>query len=115
MITLQEAVKIAKNNKKNFWLDGLLFYGIVEYTDRFVFDYCLESGEPLAGIASLYVKKDTGEVDYFFPPDYDIDYLNSGVEVQGYGLDKEAREALERKYLEQLKGMCVNDVDDISE
>lgn len=76
MITLQEAIKMAEHSE----YEGLILWGIVEYSDRYVFDYGSEDGEPLL-ISPLYVMKDTGETGDFFPPDYDDEYYNSGVEI----------------------------------
>ena len=77
MITLQEAIKIAENAGNK----GLLLYQITEYPDRYVFDYGLESGESLINSVPPYVMKDTGETGVFFPPDYDDDYYNSGIDI----------------------------------
>ena len=53
---------------------------IVEYPDRYVFGYAMLNGEE-PDISPLYVMKDTGETGVFFPPDYDDDYYNSGVNI----------------------------------
>ena len=112
MITLKDAISIANDIHDKEYM-GLILYSIREYPDRYVFSYGfeLDKYEPLFGDGAIYVMKDTGYTNIFFPPDYDHDFLASGVDLPGYGLDKEAREALERKYLEYLKRICVNPED----
>ena len=75
-MTLQEALKIAEANK-----DALKLKRIKEYHDRYVFEYGNENDEPLILSGPLYVMKNTGEVNVFFPPDYDSDYLDSGIDI----------------------------------
>ena len=53
---------------------------ITEYYDRYVFSYVAENGEA-PDISPLYVMKETGEIGVFFPPDYDDDYYNSGIDI----------------------------------
>lgn len=74
-ITLQKAIKVAENEKF-----APIIAQIIEYSDRYVFSYVAENGET-PDISPLYVMKDTGETGVFFPPDYDDDYYNSGVNI----------------------------------
>ena len=75
-MTLQEALKIAEDNKYAPKLNK-----IIEFFDRYVFSYSYENNEPVICSGPLYVMKDTGEVNVFFPPDYDSDYLDSGIDI----------------------------------
>lgn len=75
-VTLQEAIQIANSVKY-----APILIGIIEYSDRYVFDYTTEKNENLIVSRLISVMKETGKIEYFFPPDYDDDYLNSGVEI----------------------------------
>ena len=75
MITLQEAIKIAENEKF-----APILAQITEYHDRYVFSYVEQNGEA-PDISPLYVMKETGETGLFFPPDYDNEYYDSGVDI----------------------------------
>ena len=72
-MTVLEAIKIAEKHKYAPKLAD-----ITEYTDRFVMSYVGEDGEILDE-SPMYVMKETGEVGTFFPPDYDGDFLKSGI------------------------------------
>ena len=75
MLTFQEAIKIA--NKEKY---APKLVQITEYFDRYVFSYAARNGEA-PDISPLYVMKDTGKTGVFFPPDYDDDYYNSGIDI----------------------------------
>ena len=84
MITFEEALKIAEENKYG---DKLAF--IEEFPDRYVFEYVSAEGYWYIVGGPLSVMKGTGEVDIFHPPHYDDDYLNSGVVIFGEKDDDE--------------------------
>ena len=76
MITLKEALKIANQE-----MEGLKLASIKEYPDRYTFEHVDENGKGFICSGPLYVMKDTGNIGIFFIPDYDENYLDSGVEI----------------------------------
>lgn len=77
MVTLEEAVNLAKRDI-GYKLDKTA----IDYGDQYVFGYeqseDVEDSIDLPGIA---VKKKSGKVSSFFVPDYSLEYLNSGKEI----------------------------------
>ncbi len=84
MITFEEALKIAEENKYG---DKLAF--IEEFSDRYVFDYVSAEGYGYIVSGPLSVMKETGETGRFFPPHYDDDYKKSGIVIFGEKDDDE--------------------------
>ena len=81
-MTLEEAKQIAEKNK---YAKNLV--SIEEFPDRYVFT-CLDDywelmidGKGMSFDPPSYIMKNTGEVGTFFYPDYDDEFLASGVEV----------------------------------
>ena len=74
-ITLREAIKIADKEKY-----APVLAQITEYSDRYVFSYVEQNGEA-PDISPLHVMKETCETGLFFPPDYDDEYYNSGINI----------------------------------
>ncbi len=74
-MTVHEVIRIAETVKYAPKLAG-----IGEYPDRYVVSYVNEKGVA-PDVSPLYVMKATGETGVFFPPDYDREYLDSGVTI----------------------------------
>ncbi len=74
-MTVDDLIKIAEENKYEEKLAG-----ITEYSDRYVVSYVGKNGE-VPDLSPMYVMKDTGKTGTFFPPDFNDEYLDSGVDV----------------------------------
>ena len=62
-LTLKEAIKIANSVKY-----APILVGIIEYSDRYVFDYTTEKNENLIVSRLISVMKETGKIEYFSRP-----------------------------------------------
>lgn len=72
MVTLEEAVNLAKRD-----IGPKLDKTATDYEDQYVFGY----EDKYADLPGIAVKKKNGKVGVFFVPDYSLEYLDSGKEI----------------------------------